>query len=92
MAYTYSPFSVFLVGDVMHVSWPHQGARKEDLYIELCNTTIHISDRWQRTLCVFAVSVSHDCDTLKVFYLKDHLLFTIEAQTNPPVRRIFIEN
>jgi hypothetical protein len=38
MTYTHSPFSVFLVGDVMHVSWPHRGISKEDLYIELCNT------------------------------------------------------
>ncbi|SPN79786.1 Hypothetical protein ZAZAV_497 [Cedratvirus Zaza IHUMI] len=85
------PLSESLQDDVLHVTWPHQGVKKENLYIEISDTTIYIGNMQREILRIFMVSSSHDCTTLRAFYKEDHVLFTIKPRKGPLTRRVLIE-
>lgn len=77
---------------LLHVSCTSKGRKREELFIELNERAVYVRNKENKTLILsFVISNMYDCDTLRVFYHGDRLLFTVEPSQRKDYRVLDLE-
>lgn len=86
------PLTQRIKDGLLQVSCSSKGRKREELFIELHERAVYVRNKENKTLVLsFVISNKYDCDTLRVFYHGDRLLFTVEPSQKRDYRVLDIE-